>query len=277
MARLSMNEMTTYRWSFDQDVAEYREADIPAIGVWRQKLSDFGEEKGVELLAESGLAVSNLLWAGGFTGSDGHNFRESISDATDAIKLAAALKAGCLIVYSGGRAGHTHNHARRLLVDALRELVPIAEEANVTLAIEPMHAACSHNCTFLTSLNDVLALLDAIRSPRLQLAFDIYHFGADPAALELLPKFAGRIAVVHLADGKTPLDQEQNRTRLGDGVIPLPEVIAALSATGYDGDYDVELIGQEIEATNYRDLLRHAKNAYGKLIGSSSPSGREPG
>ena len=143
MARLSMNEMTTYRWSFDQDVAEYRAAGIAAIGVWRQKLSDYGEEKGIELLAETGLPVSNLLWAGGFTGSDGHSFRESISEAAEGIRLAAALKAGCLVVYSGGRAGHTHNHARRLLVDALRELAPLAEDLRVTLAIEPMHPACS--------------------------------------------------------------------------------------------------------------------------------------
>jgi sugar phosphate isomerase/epimerase len=269
MARLSMNEMTTYRWSFDQDVAEYRAAGIAAIGVWRQKLSDYGEEKGIELLAETGLPVSNLLWAGGFTGSDGHSFRESIAEAADGIRLAAALKAGCLVVYSGGRAGHTHNHARRLLVDALRELAPLAEDLRVTLAIEPMHPACSSECTFLTSLADVHAVMDAVGSPRLQLAFDAYHFGADRAALDLLPKFAGRIAIVHLADGKAPVDHEQNRTRLGDGIVPLAEVIATLAAGGYDGDYDVELIGQEIEATDYRELLRHSKAAYEKLIESA--------
>ncbi len=46
MARLSMNEMTTYRWSFEEDVAHYQSAGITAMGVWRQKLSDYGEEKG---------------------------------------------------------------------------------------------------------------------------------------------------------------------------------------------------------------------------------------
>ena len=108
--------------------------------------------------------------------------------------------------------------------------------------------------------------MDTIGSPRVQLAFDAYQFGAEPTAIELLPRFAGRIAIVHLADGKTPIEQEQNRTRLGDGVVPLAEVIAALSAAGYNGDYDVELIGQEIEATDYRELLRHSKAVYGRLI-----------
>ncbi len=94
MARLSVNEMTTYRWSFEEDVSHYRAANIGAMGVWRQKLADFGEDKGIELLAQSGLAVSNLLWAGGFTGSDGHTYQESLKDAADAIRLAAQLRAG---------------------------------------------------------------------------------------------------------------------------------------------------------------------------------------
>jgi sugar phosphate isomerase/epimerase len=269
MARLSMNEMTTYRWSFDEDVSEYRSAGIPAIGVWRRKLADFGEDKGIELLAEAGLPVSNLLWAGGFTGSDGHTFRESVDDAADAIRLTAALRARSLVVYSGARAGHTHNHARRLLVDALRQLVPLAEELKITLAVEPMNPACAGEWTFLTDLRDTLAVFDAVGSDHVQLAFDAYHFGADPAAMALLPKFAGRIAVVHLADGRPPSDQEQNRTRLGQGAVPLPEVIAALKAIGYDGDYDIELIGQEIEATDYRQLLRHCLDAYEKLLATA--------
>ena len=91
MAGLSVNEITTYRWTFDQDVARYRAAGIEAIGVWRQKLADYGEERGIELLRESGLNVSNLLWAGGFTGSDGHSYEESIEDAREAIRLARLL------------------------------------------------------------------------------------------------------------------------------------------------------------------------------------------
>ena len=90
MARLSINEMTTYRWSFEEDVVELQAAGIPAIGVWRQKVADVGEDRAVDLLAQSGLAVSNLLWAGGFTGSDGHTFAESLQDAADAIRLAAS-------------------------------------------------------------------------------------------------------------------------------------------------------------------------------------------
>jgi Mg2+ and Co2+ transporter CorA len=124
MDRLSVNEMTTYRWSFDEDVAHYRQAGITAIGVWRQKLEDYGETKGIELLRQSGLHVSNVLWAGGFTGSDGHTFEESLVDAAEAIRLTAALGSDCLVVYSGGRNGHTLNHAHRLFKGGETEAAP---------------------------------------------------------------------------------------------------------------------------------------------------------
>ena len=96
-----MNETTTFRWSFEEDVAHYAAAGIPAIGVWRQKLSDCGHDRGIELLRDSGLKVSHLLWAGGFTGSDGRSYRESVEDAAEAIRTAAALSTHCLVVYSG--------------------------------------------------------------------------------------------------------------------------------------------------------------------------------
>lgn len=269
MAQLSINEMTTYRWSFEEDVAQYQAAGIAGIGVWRQKLSDFGEARGVELLAESDLQVSNLLWAGGFTGSDGRTLRDSIEDAVEAVHLAAQLRAPCLVVYSGARAGHTYNHARRLLRDALTELLPVAASAEVTLAIEPMHGECAAEWTFLTTLDESLALLDAMRNPRLQLAFDTYHLGQDPKVLDRIAEIAGRIAVVHLGDGRGTPHREQNRSRLGEGSIPLAEIVSALSHGGYRGFYDVELMGEEIEASDYRELLEHSKQAFAALTQSA--------
>jgi sugar phosphate isomerase/epimerase len=268
MPRLSMNEMTTYRWTFEEDVARYAAAGFDAIGVWRQKLSDFGEEKGIELLGDSGLAVSNLLWAGGFTGSDGRNLRDSIDDAAEAIHLAADMRAACLVVYSGGRAGHTHSHARRLVTDALREILPLAEDLGVTLAIEPMHPECAGEFTFLACLESALAMLDSLDHPSLKLAFDTYHLGFEPTCLTRLAALAPRVAIVHLGDGKLPRNREQNRSPLGEGVIPLKEIISALEQAGYDGFYDVELIGEDIETADYYELLAQSKQAFSQLLGA---------
>ncbi|MGO8751304.1 MAG: sugar phosphate isomerase/epimerase family protein [Thermoguttaceae bacterium] len=266
MATLSMNETTTFRWSFEEDLAHYAAAGIPAIGVWRQKLSDCGEGKGIELLNESGLKVSHLFWAGGFTGSDGRSFRASIDDAADALRTAGTLGAESLVVYSGGRAGHTGNHARRLFQDAILELAPLARELNVVLAIEPMHPNCAKDFTFLTSLDDALHFLAGIPGSPAKLVLDTYHIGWDADLLHRIPQFAGEIALVQLGDAHSPPTSEQNRTLLSGGVVPLVPIIQALTAAGYDGYYDVELLGEEIETRDYLFLLDHAKAAFEKLV-----------
>jgi len=265
MAQLSMNEITTYRWSFEEDIAGYVAAEITSIGVWRRKLADFGEEKGGELLAESGLEVSHLQWAGGFTGSDGRSFRESVADGLQAIRLAAQLRAGCLVVFTGGRAGHTYNHARRMVCDALRELSDLAAELHVTLALEPMHPGCATEWTFVTNLGEAVELLDEVDRPGLKIVFDTYHLCHDPSVIERIPDIASRIGLVQLGDGKGPPDKEQNRSRLSEGELPLRQCCHALQEAGFDGYFDVELIGEEIEASDYGELIRHSRNAFVNL------------
>lgn len=270
MAQLSMNETTTFRWSFEEDVANYAAAGIPAIGVWRQKLSDCGETKGIQLLAESGLKVSHLLWAGGFTGSDGRSFRASLEDAGEALKTASRLGAPCLTVYSGARAGHTFNHARRLIKDALLQLVPLAIELNVVLAVEPMHPGCASEFTFLTSVDDVLSLLSAVGSPQVKMVFDTYHVGHDKDIIPRIPELAPHIALVQLGDSRRQPSGEQNRCLLGEGVIPLQEIVNALAAAGYQGFYDVELLGEEMERVDYHSLLKHASEAFDRLVSGAA-------
>lgn len=266
MVKLSMNELTTFRWSFEEDLANYSAAGIPAVGVWRQKLSDCGQVKALELLKKSGLKVSHLSWAGGFTGSEGRSYLESLTDAYEAIHAAAALGADTLIVYSGARAGHTYNHARRLLKDALKELTPAAIDMGVYLGIEPMHPCCAADWTFLNSIDEVLEMIDAVGMSQVKIVLDAYHIGLNSGLIERIVEIVPHIALVQLGDTRQPPNGEQNRCRLGDGVIPLREIVAALKTGGYDGYYDIELLGEELGPKEYHSLLEHAKTAYAELI-----------
>jgi sugar phosphate isomerase/epimerase len=150
------------------------------------------------------------------------------------------------------------------LISALKELAPLAAEQGVVLALEPMHPACAEGCTFVTSLADAMAIIDQIESPQVRLSFDTYHYGIDPSVMGQLPGLAPRIAIVHLADGHPP-DEEQRRTPLGRGCVPLRDLVSALREGGYDGDFDVELFGDEISPGDYETLLRESKSAFDRL------------
>ena len=40
LARCAMSEVTTFDWTFEEDVAGYAEAGFGAIGLWQNKLTD---------------------------------------------------------------------------------------------------------------------------------------------------------------------------------------------------------------------------------------------
>ncbi|MFT5527957.1 MAG: sugar phosphate isomerase/epimerase [Pirellulaceae bacterium] len=270
MARLAINEMTTLRWTFEEDVQRYSLSEIEGIGVWRQKLSDFGEAKGIELLHEYNLQVSSLHWAGGFTGSDGVSFRDCIADCREAIATASRLDAGCLIVHSGSRAGHTSNHARRLLRNALKELLPMAEDYGVTLALEPMHAGCASNWTFLTTVEETIGTLDQFSHPNLKMVLDCYHFGFDLHWLPKIEHLVPHLALVQLGDGRIAPEGEPNRCVLGNGSVPLGEIVQRLDARGYEGFYELELMGEDLATTSYDETIRESRQAFSDFVSTSA-------
>lgn len=271
MTLLSMNELTTYRWSLEQDVENYLQAGYRSIGLWRQKLSDWDEDEAIGLVVDSGIQVSNVAWAGGFTGSDGRSPRECIDDACDALRLAASVNAGCLVIYPGGRNNHTFRHAGRLLRAALDELLPFAEARDVPLAIEPMHAACAAGWTFLTDLECVVELIEEYKTPFLKLAYDVYHFPLEARKRHLLAKLAPYIGIVHLGDRNGLPTMDQDRCLLGRGQLPLRETVATLQHAGYTGAFDVKLMGPDIETCDYWTLLEQSQLAFSELIPAPSP------
>lgn len=258
-SRLSVLELSTLRWSFEDDVIRYQEHGYQAIGVWRPKLSDCGERKGIELLRELGMSVSSLHWAGGFTGHDGRTFRESLHDALDAIQIASDLNADCLTVLAGSRAGHTKTHARRLFLSALKELAECAQALGVQLAIEPMHSGCAHDFTFLTSIPETLSILSSIGRSNLGIVFDCYHMAQDGNVLNWLPSVVPYIRLVQCGDSKSAPLGLQNRCLLGHGCVPIPEIIGTIEKYGYDGYYEVELLGEDVEDYDYEHLLSSSR------------------
>ncbi len=272
VARLSMNEVTTYRWSLEEDLRHYERAGYEGIGVWLRKLRDFGEERALDLLSQSSLKVSNVVWAGGFTGSDGVSMKENLCETRRALQLAGAMRAGALVVYSGGRNHHTERHAQRLLRSSLDGLLVHAEAARTPIAIEPMHPACASEWSILTCLEKTLDLVQEYDTPWLRLVFDTYHFPLPANRWDLLAEIAPYLGVVHLGDIDSPHSGDLERCPLGSGQAPLEGIVRTLREAGYDGFFDVELMGSAIDEVDYEHLLTDSRKAFAEAL---KPTSRE--
>jgi sugar phosphate isomerase/epimerase len=253
--RLAINEVSTFNWSFEEDILRYSQLGFRSVGVWRYKLHEYGLFKAVDLLEEHQMTVSSLHWAGGFTGGDARNFSESMCDAFDAVEQAAALKAGCLVVLTGGRRNHTTNHAKRISKHALKELCEAAQARNVQIAIEPMHIGCGSDWTFLSEIPETMTMIESLQSPNVGIVFDCYHLGQSDNVVHWLPQIVPHVKLVQVADAKAAPLGEQNRCVPGDGLIPLPEIIQGFEENNYQGFYEIEILGEEVEHLDYTTIL----------------------
>jgi sugar phosphate isomerase/epimerase len=261
-SRLAVSELSTYRWSFEEDILRYKHHGYNAVGVWRPKLADCGEAKGKEFLLDQKMKVSSLNWAGGFTGNDGRTFRDAMHDAYDAIDVASQLGADCLVVLAGSRFGHTKNHAKRILTKAMTELADAARAVGLQIALEPMHIGCAQDFTFLTSVPDTLDVISLIGQENCGIVFDSYHMAQDQNAMDWLPSIVPFIRLVQLGDAKSAPMGEQNRCLLGHGMVPLFEIVKTIEENGYQGYYEVELLGEDVEHLDYEEVLAHSFDAF---------------
>ena len=254
MLRLSVNELSTIKWGFEEDVLHYHEAGFSAIGIWYPKLVEYGEEKGAELLHEYNFSISSLTCTCDFTGSLGKNFRQGLVQALDVVQTASEIGAKTVVLTTGGRNGHTRNHAMRILSSALEIVSEAALAVGVQLAIEPVHSGCGRD-SFLHTIPQCLEMIQQIDSPNLGIAFDSYHLGQDIDSLHWLQYAAPLIQIVQLGDAKHAPMGRQNRCLLGHGRVPLRDLIRSFRQHGYDGFYEIELTGAGVENLDYRQLL----------------------
>ncbi len=261
MTHFAVNQRLTPRWSLEQDLVAWAQAHVPGIGLLQAKLADLEAAQVKKLLDQHACQGVSLSWIGGFTGSDGRRFRDSVAEAQAAIELAAVLDTPCVVAVSGSRGGHTHNHARRLFRDALQELAPVAEEHGRLLVVETVHPNLPQTNNFLASLDDALELLDKVGHPRVKLLLDLYHAAAEENLLERLPELAPRIGLVQLADAASEPEEQEDRCLLGQGSLPLEQIVAALKQGGYQGPWEIELCGPQVESLDPLEVLQHCRAA----------------
>lgn len=274
--RYSISQLTTMRSSFDEDVEQAVEACAPAIGVWRRKVDEYGEQQAAERIAAAELAVSSVSFIGGFTGSAGMTYREAMADAYSTLFTAASLRAECLVVCPGSRGRYTARHERRLIIHAVWELAIAAEEFNLTLALQPMQPQFSHRWTGLHTLDATLEMVDEVDRPNVGIVLDTFHLGHDRELVERIPEFADRVAIVQLCDSVARPKSVYDRCLPGEGVLPLREVVNTLLENDYRGCFDLQIWSEALWSQPASVTIRETRESLLQLCSTLPDSTSQP-
>jgi sugar phosphate isomerase/epimerase len=249
--RVSINQISSYKWTLEQDLEYFAQAGVEVIDVGLFKFRDRVRE-GVELIKRAGLR-SVCLSAGGASLID--SGAQALDSLREAIDAAAELNCPSLYTVSGPTPPRmTTDEAYKRLVDCLGPSVAYARDKGVRLGIEHTSVVTrSHG--FIHSLADGAALS---RDTGAGICLELQNCWYERHLERLFRENADRLIIVQVSDFKVGEDLKLNRRVPGDGSMPLEWMIERLLDAGYTGYFDIEVLGPAIEAEGYTSAIQRS-------------------
>ncbi|MHC6592877.1 sugar phosphate isomerase/epimerase family protein [Arthrobacter sp. C152] len=208
---------------------------------------------------------------------DGNEWRGGVDEFRGAIETAHLLGADRVRVYAGAWHPGDTDHDRRWekLREALQVLAPEAEQAGVRLCVE------NHFGTMTQTAAETAALVREIAHPAIRVLYDQANltFTHDESVEEAFAVQGDLIGHVHAKDlvftdpnaafratETARVDASERAVRsqvIGTGVLPWPQILAALLRHGYDDllsiEYEYRWHPQDLPAPE--DGFRESANA----------------
>lgn len=255
--RIAVNQYTTRPWTFSRDLEVYKAAGISAIGLAVDKIDQHGREEAVELFRRSSLRGSSLNWIAGLTGANGYPLSDVIDEGIETLRLAYQLGVETVVVVSGPRNHHTWKHANGLVRDSLNELADYAERLGIDLALMPMGPSYRSKWSYIRSLQEALTVVDEVGRPNVGLTIHTGHVFKERGLPYVLAEAAPYVRLARLSDCCGCPVGDNDQRWLGQGIVPVTGIAAALDDGGYDGYYEIDVWSRSLwQTADFPQLLK---------------------
>jgi hydroxypyruvate isomerase len=229
---------------------------VKALGF---KAFEFWEWKGKDLDAlrsvqrETGLACAVMCMVPNFGLTDRTSDASVVEGFAESTRVARSFGCTRLISVPGMTLDdETFEMTRRRVLRRVKAMAPIAEDAGITLVLEPLNLLVDHKGAWLTRMSEAADLVQEVASPNVKILCDLYHQQiTEGNLLANFTLYAPLIGHVHTAG-------VPGRHELVGGELDYRAIFAAIKRTGYSG-----YIGLEYKAT--RDEDSGLKEAQGLL------------
>lgn len=275
LQRLSLNQRTCANWSLREAIDGCTRAGLDSLGVWREPVAEVGLDTARRWIEDAGLRVSSVCRGGFLTGQEGPERRAAIDSNRAAIEETAALRADTLVLVPGGlpEGDRDLTAARGRFLDGVAEIVPLAQEHGVLLAVEPMHPIFAADRGVISTLAQALDIAEQFPAESVGVVVDTFHLWWEPGVQTQIARAAGRIASYQISDWITPLppDALLSRGMMGDGHIDFATFTRWVAQAGYTGDIEVEIFNADVWAAPGDEVVATIVERYLELVQPWAP------
>jgi sugar phosphate isomerase/epimerase len=244
-------------WDLGQCIDAWTRVGLPAIGITRAELEDYGRERGMQQLRDSGLAIANYQGVNVYDLRNPARYAERQANSLVYFDVAAELGADCVYVTTGPRGVLAWSEAGRHVIEQTVALLPELHARGLRLAIEPIHPL-RQDLTFLNTAADTIDLVQAVDDPAVGYVFDTWHLWWERGIEDLARSSAPQVFNVQISDHKAKTMRTLDRAMPGAGIAPLGRLLHALADGGYTGWWDLEVISDDNAAVGYEVALTTA-------------------
>lgn len=267
---LSINLATVReQWNLREAVEACRRHGISAIDPWRDQVEKIGLAESARIIKDHGMRVTGYCRGGFFPAADAKGRSAAIDDNKRALDEAAAIGSECLVLVVGGLPPGSRDiaSARQMVTEGIDACRAHARAVGVPLAIEPLHPMYAADRACVNTLGQALDMCNALGDD-VGVAIDVYHLWWDPEFEAQIAR-AGRekrILAYHICDWLVPTrDLLLDRGMMGDGVIDLRRIRAAIEAAGYNGPQEVEILSTRWWSVPGDEVLKTCIERYNTL------------
>jgi hydroxypyruvate isomerase len=214
-------------------IAAVKKAGLPAFEFWGWKDKDL---KAIRQKAdECGLAIAASVVQSDAALVDPSGTGAFVDGVSASIEAAQQLGCNVLIATVGQEIAELSRWAQHdSIVAGLSAAAPMAEDADVTLVLEPLNILVDHKGYYLASSHEGFDIVRAVDSSHVRLLYDIYHQQITEG--NLIANISANIDLighVHVAD-------VPGRYEPGTGEINYANVFAKIAELGYEGYVGLE-------------------------------------
>jgi sugar phosphate isomerase/epimerase len=262
--RLSVNTLCFMGTPFSELLSYWRELAPRRLGLMTAPIFEEGLEAARAAIATGDYRVDVLShqFLAGELSPDEASWAEPRERLSQAIAMGRELGARCLYMASGGHAGRCWEEAAEAFCAAIAPCLPEAEGAGIKLLVEPC------NPLYVTShlahnLRDTITLAEMAG---IGVSIDIPACWTDAGLKQLIERAMPICHLFQLGDW-CPGDRSLPcRAVPGDGVIPLGQILGWALDAGFEGAFDLELLGPRIDAEGRVKAVARAAEHVGNIL-----------
>jgi sugar phosphate isomerase/epimerase len=265
LSKLCIHTITTRPWSLDDAIRHYSAAGVAGISVWRQAIEGRDAADAGRRIREAGMAVVSLVRGGFYPAVEEKDRRRAVEDNLRIIDEAAALGAPHVVLVCGAVPGQPLEESRKQIREGIEATLDHAGQAGVKLAIEPLHPMYADSRSAVNTLAQANDMAEAIDSPLVGVAVDVYHLWWDPDLEQQILRCGrlGKILAFHICDWKTPTeDLLYDRGLMGEGCIPIRRIRGWVESAGFAGFNEVEIFSNSRWSQDQSHWLQEILRAY---------------